>query len=56
MNPQLTPTRTAEELFAEMMFRADTQTRITLLALDFDHFMKLHDYVSLHEVAQTWKS
>ena len=48
---QKIPKRTINELVAEMQFRADTPSILPTLALDFEHFMQMHDYVADHNIA-----
>lgn len=43
---KITQGRTNEELLLEMQLRADSPSILTVLALDFDHYMGMVDYIA----------
>ena len=40
---KLTQGRTNDELFAEMVLRSDSPAILPVIAIDFDHYMKMVD-------------
>ena len=43
---KLTQGRTNDELFAEMTLRSDSPAILPVIAIDFDHYMRMVDYIA----------